>query len=1111
MSLRAKGSLWLARVLVGALLLGASAGALAQHCAAPAARAVSIQGSVEHRPHNAKQWQAAQSGIPICSGDSVRVGPRSRAALLLPNETTLRLDQGTTLTLSAPDQAQASLLDLILGTIHVISRTPRPFRVNTPYLNAGVEGTEFLVGSDEAGARLAVFEGRVSATSAEGALMLVGGEIAYAAKGAPLRKERMLRPADAVQWALYYPTLFDHRLGEQIAGTPGEAALRESIALYRQDRLAEAIFRLDKAPEGLANPRFLTYRAGLLLLVGRADEAGSDIERALSLDAANSNAHALKSVVALTQNDKDQALKLAAQAVELDPASPVARLALSYAQQAHFKIEEALASVQKAVDLDQQNALAWARLAELHMSTRYLDRALEAAKRAASLNPELAKTQSVLGFANLTGIDTQAAKQAFQKAVDLDQSDPLPRLGLGLAMIREGDLSAGREQLEVAVCLDPENSLLRSYVGKAYYEEKRDSLAGIQFDVAKERDPMDPTPWFYDAIRKQTDNRPAEALQDLRKSIELNNNRAVFRSRLLLDQDLASRLVDLARTYQDLGFQQLALLEASKAIIGDPSDLSAHQFLASSYATVPRHEIARSSEALQAQLRQPPSLTPLPQPFLTGDRFSFVKSPGLVGPSLNEYARVFDHNGWSLSGDFLIGDVQGSRILLTALRENLAFGFEQQYESTDGFRRNNDLDRRLSRAFLNAQFSASTTFQAQATTLERESGDLQVRFDPEFIRSVREKTRNTSVRLGARHEFSPEQELLISLASERVPITLTTKSAIVDSEGTARSAEIQYLLKLGRVKATAGVGALRGRSKLSFFSYPELLSPEFVEDTGRSHRNAYLYSAWDLVPSRLIAQIGVSLDRLREPDIRRNQTSPKLGLLWNPAEGTALRVAALRGVKRTFYANQTLEPTQMAGFNQFFDEPNGTDFRLVGLAIDQRLSASLYGGASSSRRISRYPVTIDAAAGVIEEFERRDRVHNAYLYWLINRSSALGVDYHYEKLVQPDDESFDHVVTHRLPVTLKLHWNPRLSFSLLATLVHQKGHFLDIDRNSFAGTSNVLLVDAAVTWRLPNRVGLLSIEGRNLFDRRFRYQETDPVRPQLASQRQVVARLSIFF
>ena len=66
-----------------------------------------------------------------------------------------------------------------------------------------------------------------------------------------------------------------------------------------------------------------------------------------------------------------------------------------------------------------------------------------------------------------------------------------------------------------------------------------------------------PTPWFYDAIRKQTANRPVEALQDLQKSIELNDNRAVYRSRLLLDEDLAARSASLGRIYSDLGFQQL--------------------------------------------------------------------------------------------------------------------------------------------------------------------------------------------------------------------------------------------------------------------------------------------------------------------------------------------------------------------------------------------------------------------------------------------------------------------------------------------------------------------------------------------------------------------------
>ena len=45
----------------------------------------------------------------------------------------------------------------------------------------------------------------------------------------------------------------------------------------------------------------------------------------------------------------------------------------------------------------------------------------------------------------------------------------------------------------------------------------------------------------------------------MQKAIELNDNRAVYRSRQLLDSDLAARSASLARIYSDLGFQQLAL------------------------------------------------------------------------------------------------------------------------------------------------------------------------------------------------------------------------------------------------------------------------------------------------------------------------------------------------------------------------------------------------------------------------------------------------------------------------------------------------------------------------------------------------------------------------
>ena len=130
--------------------------------------------------------------------------------------------------------------------------------------------------------------------------------------------------------------------------------------------------------------------------------------------------------------------------------------------------------------------------------------ALRDARKAAQLAPDLSRTQTVLGFAYLTEVDTDAARAAFEKAITLDQADPLPRLGRGLADIRDGHVDEGSRQLEIAASLDPNNSHVHSYLGKAYYEEKRTGLDERQFGVAKELDPHDPTPWFYDAIAKQT-------------------------------------------------------------------------------------------------------------------------------------------------------------------------------------------------------------------------------------------------------------------------------------------------------------------------------------------------------------------------------------------------------------------------------------------------------------------------------------------------------------------------------------------------------------------------------------------------------------------------------
>ena len=410
-------------------------------CLAEVARAVSIQGNVELRRAHDSVWKAVKLDTKICINDTLRVRKNSRAALRLSNNSMMRLDQKTTVTFPAIEEKDSSsLIDVLKGAIHILTRTPQPFKIRTPFMNAGVEGTEFFVGVEADHTRLIVYEGQVSASNDQGSVTLNAQESTVAYKNQLPHKDIIIRSIDAVQWALYYPAI----IGNHRHTTPKETNVSD-----------------------------LLYEAENLLSVGQAHEANLLINRLLESEADNSDAIALQAIIAVVQNDKELAFEKATRAVSLHDQSVPAKLALSYAQQASFKIEDALLSVKQAVELDPYNALIWARLAELYMSIGELENALDAANEAVRLDASIAKTQTVLGFSHLLQINITDAKAIFEKAILLDQSDPMPRLGMGLALIREGELETGRIEIEIAASLDPANSLVRSYLGKAYFEEER--------------------------------------------------------------------------------------------------------------------------------------------------------------------------------------------------------------------------------------------------------------------------------------------------------------------------------------------------------------------------------------------------------------------------------------------------------------------------------------------------------------------------------------------------------------------------------------------------------------------------------------------------------------
>lgn len=1092
-----------------------------ESCIPTMAHVVSVQGTVELRRADQTNWRPVAMNSQLCAGDMIRARSHSRAALRLNNESMLRLDQKTTITFPKIQTNQStSLLDLLNGAIHVITRTPMPFRIRTPYVSAAVDGTEFFVGIDGNSTRLVVYEGQVTASNDQGSLSLIDNEAAITFKDQAPQKDAIVRPTDAVQWALHYPTIIDDLL--------------------------------DPPSQDKQSASFLIHQAGQLLIVGRVDEATINIEQALTFEPDNSDAYALQAIIAVVQNDKYQALSFATQAVELDPTSATAKLALSYAQQAHFDIEDALATVHEAVKLDSQNALAWARLAELQMSTGYLDRALDAAQQAVRLNPDIAKTRTVLGFAYLLQINTEDAKTVFAEAIQLDQADPMPRLGMGLALIREGALEAGRVELEIAASLDPANSLIRSYLGKAYFEERRYSLASTQFDLAKERDPHDPTPWFYDAIQKQTQNQPVEALRDIQKSIELNDNRAVYRSKLLLDQDEASRGSSLARIFDNLGFEKRARVETAKSLSVDPANHSAHRFLSDSYINAPRHEIARVSELLQAQLLQPINVNPV-QPHLAVADLNIITGTSPSSSGFNEFSPLMERNKPQLVASGIVGSnsTVGNEVVASALYDRASISVGQFHHETNGFRTNNDQTHNIYNAFM--QYAVTPKFNVQAEVRKRDTkhGDLLLDFDPKsFSRNNRRKLKEDVARFGARYAYSPNQDFLVSASylnrNEELNFFQSRQDIASHIKGEGFQVEAQHLLRGNRFNITSGANIYR-------INVDNLRQIDFTKRDGvacganrvcdpllpgfnRERNSGYIYANLNMIEN-FNWTLGLSYDSFKEfRGFEFDTVNPKIGLQVDVNNYVRLRAAWFETVKSALVANQTLEPTQVAGFNQFFDDLNGTRSQRKGIGLDiVDKTNTVFGGVEYSERELNVPSFSGPGAAtrpispnvytLSRTHQQHEKLFRSYLYWLPIASLVIRGELQYEQFSREANiqNNPDKIKTLSAPLSIS-YFHPSGLFARSAvTFVSQNLNRpvtgiegFDAIQQLNSGTSDFFLLDTALSYRFPNRRGLISLEGKNLLDKQFYYrnvnfQVSEAINPRFIPTRTFFVRLTLNF
>ncbi|HEY1790102.1 MAG TPA: FecR domain-containing protein [Verrucomicrobiae bacterium] len=966
-------------------------------------RIVAIQGSVELMPAGAKTWVLTQTNQVLYPGDRLRTADNSRVTVLWSDKSVVPLGPLTQIEILEPDKS-GSLpgLNFVKGILSFFHRDkPGTIRVLTHGANASIEGTEFVLcasgvnGSEQD--TLSVIDGRVLFSNLQGSVLLTNDQQAVAEQGkVPIRTPGFIAN-NLLQWCFYYPAVLDPA---DLSLTRGEQELLgSSLDAYRAGNLTVALAKYPELPQSESDFERI-YHAALLLSVGQVEQTESELN-GLSISGQASHiarlADALRTLIATVKRQPKPS--------SLEPTLPTELLADSYYEQSRAKGNEslnaALSMAQQAAALSPQFSFAWERVAELEFSFGRTHESEAALDKSLVLSPQNAQALALKGFLLASQNRITDATAWFDRAIATDGALGNAWLGRGLCRIRRDDFSEGLHDLLVAAGTEPQRSLLRSYLAKGFSNGGDDVLASREITIALRLDPADPTAWLYAALIKQQQNQINGAIGDMEKSQSLNDNRQLFRSKMLLDQDNAVRSVNLATMYDDAGMDDVGVREAAKAVTFDYDDASAHLFLSDSYNALRdptgfdlRYETAWFNELLLANLLAP----------VGADRLSQTLSS-------QEYSKLFQSDGpgfadqtaWRSDGQLTqIGGVYGTY-------KDTSWAGDVDYYHFNGVRANNQLDSLAGDVTAKQQLTPSDTVLVTAQFQNYHSGDnfqyynfytaagpannysgyrpfyeFAEHQDPTIVGGFQHewapgiRTLALGGRLEDSQRFSDVQAPTLDLAQTPPPApqTIYPPPAFTPFDQDLQdrfhiyTAELCQIVQKERFTLIAG-----GRWQGGQFEYsdsltdpplPPILYPPVSQSFSEPFQRFGGYGYLTVEPvNNLWLTAGLAYDDMQYPSNFRSlpvsagtewrqEPEPKAALVWSPSKEVTVRgiySRSLGGV--SLDESYRLEPTELAGFVQTYrsvisesvvGSVSAEDVQLEGLALDLKFNHGTYAG-----------------------------------------------------------------------------------------------------------------------------------------------------------------------
>ena len=436
---------------------------------------------------------------------------------------------------------------------------------------------------------------------------------------------------------------------------------------------------------------------------------------------------------------------------------------------------------------------------------------------------------------------------------------------------------------------------------------------------------------------------------------------------------------------------------------------------------------------------------------------------------------------------------------------------------TDGFVENDAATRSVYDLFVQGQLQPQSTIQVDVKRSEIEVGQTFVPFDPVSAEPTIISEQSDAIRLSGHQNSKPQVDWIWTAVYEdrtRRISSFPDESFLTGNDSETYAVELQNLSRLGDWQIVSGVGYVEEQD-----AYAEQI------DVSITTANLYAYGQWQSRAIDLSLQIGFSFDSFElknsdfEEPIDKDRLNPRLGLVWTPRAGTAVRAAIASTLKRPLVRSQTIEPTQVAGFNQyytgfelFFGDPDGTVSERVSIAVDQALSSSVKAGLEVSKR----DLTV---AGLLEDSKWDEESALAYLYKSFSSGSwegAVSLDAEYEKIERPAEktgpEGILSLETVRVPLALRMFSERGVTLRAAATYIRQQGRFtLAPGEPVFPKSDEAVIADFALEYVLPRRKGVISVGINNAFDEFIDLVEIDALNPRVATRQLVFARLRFNF